>query len=77
MISHAGVASGTSDFWIRFDRVNRTGFDFVYASSSVAGIWSSQNFTNFSLTEAPEPGSFALVALGLAAFRGARRRHRP
>lgn len=73
-----GVSSGTNDFWLRFDRVAGTGFDFVYSSTSVANAnFQSSQFSSFSLTAAQgvaEPGTAALSALGLAAALWARRR---
>ena len=62
------VASGTDDFWIRFDASTGTPFDFNYSSSRLGGIWGSETFTQFSITansNVPEPGSLALVALAM------------
>jgi hypothetical protein len=77
-----GVSSFTSDFSLQYDRVGQPGpgANFVYASSSVFGIWRSTNFTSFSLTESttsmPEPGAVTLFLLGLLMVLPLARRRR-
>jgi hypothetical protein len=71
------VANYTDDFWIRWNTNSLTPFDFTYASSRRSGIWyvsinSAVNFTEFSITEVPEPSPdllFGLGFLGTVAWR--------
>ncbi len=73
------VLSGTDDFFFSFDPLSDSGLVFLYSSPSTpAQNWRTSNFDSFSRTIAsvPEPGTFALLGIGLAAFGLSRRRRK-
>jgi PEP-CTERM motif len=69
-----GISHHTDDFYIRWNQTTLIPFDFTYtttATGPAGGFFLSNTFTQFSVTAAeavPEPGSLALLAVGVAAL---------
>jgi hypothetical protein len=69
-----GILHHTDDFNIRWNQTTLIPFNFIYtatATGPAGGFFLSNTFTQFSVTAAeavPEPGSLALLAVGVAAL---------
>lgn len=72
-LNGVGTNALTNDFWLVFHRVAGIGLDFSYTSASRPGTWFSQQFSSFSLSQIPAPGTLALISLGAIGF-GVRKR---
>ncbi len=73
-VNDTGIATGSHDFWIRWDKTTTTPVDFVYATTGTVGIWDSSNFTEFSITAVPVPAAAWLFGSALIGLAGVKRK---
>jgi YVTN family beta-propeller protein len=45
----SGIGSGTNDFYIVWNKANRSPITFAYASASRSGVWETKQFDSFSI----------------------------